>query len=81
MEHCKNLCFSMIFIRRVCVESVAVDKAAIKRWSKHRTCIYEGFELNFSASSRSLGGVLEAAWRHLKASWRRHDEAEVRLMM
>ena len=71
----------MIFIRRVCVESVAIDKAAIKRWSKHRTCIYEGFELNFSASSRSLGGVLEAAWRHLKASWRRHDEAEVRLMV
>ena len=35
----------------------------------------------FAASGRSLGGVPEAVWRQLKASWRRHDEADVRVMV
>ena len=35
----------------------------------------------FAAFGRSLGGILEAVWRQLKASWRRHYEVEVRLMV
>ena len=63
------------------VASSAIDEEASKKRSRNKTCINERFEVYVSVSSKRLGGVLEAAWRHLKASWRRHDEAEMLLMV
>ena len=79
--YCRTKWFRMISILRVFVESSTNTKEAIKQRSRNRACIYEKNEVDFSASERSLGGVLEAAWRHLEASWRRHEKAKARLMV
>ena len=81
LEHCKDFGFSMISILRVRGGWGANTREAIKQQSRNRTCIYESLEVNFSASYRSRGAVLEAAWRHLEASWRRHEKAKARLMV
>ena len=46
----KNHGFSMISILRVRVDCGANTKETIKQQSRNRTCIYEGLEVDFSAS-------------------------------
>ena len=48
LEHYRG--FSMISILRVRVECGANTKETSKQQSRKRTCIYEGMELDFSAS-------------------------------
>ena len=50
MKHKKNHRFLLISRLRVVVESSANTKEAIKQWSKHRTCMNKGCEVDFSAS-------------------------------